>query len=165
MITQSIIFTKEECSNIINLIKNDYKHWKSEDRDYVSHSIYLSEETAWIFDKLKIYFENATGNKIKKMNKNIHFHIFDKGCKFEIHNDLRENRLYGVGSILNDNFEGGDFKFYDADNTILHKLQGNGYIFNSNINHEITTITNGKRYSILWFIKSENILINRNSII
>lgn len=165
MITQTILFTKKECEEIINLAKIDYTHWKSKDRDFVSYSIYFSDETKWIFNKLKTYFEANTGEKIKKIKKNIHFHIFKKGCKFDIHNDLRENRIYGVGTILNDNFGGGDFKFYDDDNTILNKIQGNTYIFDSNINHEITTITDGIRYSMLWFIQSENLVIHHNSII
>jgi hypothetical protein len=165
MIKQNVIFTKDECEKIINFKKINYTDWNEKDRKYISYSILYSDETRWLFDKLKNYFENNTNEKIKNLKKDIHFHIFQKGCKFDIHNDRRESRLYGVGVILNDNFDGGDFKFYNDTDITLNKIQGNTYIFNSDTNHEITEILFGERKSILWFIQRENIIINHNTFI
>ena len=73
--------------------------------------------------------------------------------------------MYGVGVLLNDKFDGGDFKFYDENNTTLDKTLGNAYIFNVETNHEITPIYDGTRYSILWFLQRENIDTNYNSLL
>ena len=165
MIPQKVIFTEEECNQIINFSKIDYTNWDIKDRKYQSYAITHNENTEWLFDRLKQFFEVETNQKIKNIKKTIHFHVFLNGSWFDVHNDERDNRVYGVGVLLNDNFTGGDFKFYDEKNTTLDKVQGNAYIFNVEINHEITPIVDGIRYSILWFLQRENINTNYNSLL
>lgn len=165
MITQKVIFTKEECNQIINFSKIDYTDWDLKDRKYHSSSITYNKNTEWLFERLKNFFEVETNQKIRNIKKTIHFHVFLNGSWFDVHNDVRENRMYGVGVLLNDKFDGGDFKFYDENNTTLDKILGNTYIFNVGTNHEITPIYDGTRYSILWFLQRENIDTNYNSLL
>ena len=73
--------------------------------------------------------------------------------------------MYAVGVLLNDNFFGGDFKMYDKNNTILNKKIGNTYVFDVRLEHEITPITNGERYSLLWFLQNEHIQYITNKLI
>ena len=69
------------------------------------------------------------------------------------------------GVLLNDTFEGGDFKLHTQNEIILDKVMGNTYIFDVRIEHEITPILEGERFSLLWFLKNEHIKTTTNTLI
>ncbi len=165
LINQKLLFDKKECNFIISYFKKNSKHWNIGDRRYTSELIIYSDETKWIFEKLKSYFEFTTELSITNLKKQIHFHKFNKGDWFDKHNDIRDNRLYAVGVLLNDNFEGGDFKLYNNTEITLDKIQGNTYIFDVRIEHEITHILEGERYSLLWFLQNKHIKYIPNKLI
>jgi predicted 2-oxoglutarate/Fe(II)-dependent dioxygenase YbiX len=70
-----------------------------------------------------------------------------------------------VGALLNSDFDGGDFKIYTPQETTLTKNAGNAYVFDVTYEHEITRITNGIKYSIIWFVQDNHIKIKQLSII
>lgn len=164
-LTQKILFNQQECQSIIDTLKSKKQNWDYKDRIYESMSIEYNQNTIWLFDKLQHFFELETQSTIKKIKKTIHFHKFTKGDWFGKHNDIRNNRVYAIGVILNDNFEGGDFKLYNPNEIILNKVVGNTYLFDVRIDHEITPILNGERYSLLWFLQNEHIKIKTNKLI
>jgi hypothetical protein len=159
MINQKILFSKEECESIISYNSINITNWKLEDRNYNSQPINYSLETKWLFDKLKTFVETETNIEIIKIKEKIHFHKFIKKDWFGKHNDIRDDRLYAVGVLLNDNFEGGDFKLYNSNEIILNKVVGNTYIFDASIEHEIAPILEGERFSLLWFLQNDNVKI------
>lgn len=159
MINQKILFSKEECESIISYNSINITNWKLEDRHYNSQPINYSLETKWLFDKLKTFVETETNIEIIKIKEKIHFHKFIKGDWFGKHNDIRDDRLYAVGVLLNDNFEGGDFKLYNPNEIFLNKVVGNTYIFDVSIEHEIAPILEGERFSLLWFLQNDNVNI------
>lgn len=159
LLKQKQLFSKEECDLIINLSKINFQNWNKFDRSYNSYAIENTENTNWIFDKLKKYVESENEIKIKTIKKQIHFHTFVKGDWFGKHNDVRDDRIYAVGVLLNDNFDGGDFKMYNPNEIILDKVIGNTYLFDVRIEHEITPILEGERYSLLWFLQNTNVKI------
>lgn len=162
MILQKEIFSKDECDTIIDSVKKiETFEWQKPDRKYTSSQIYKSNETIWIFDKLKNYFESETNNKLLNNIERIHFHKFTINNFFNIHNDLRDERLFSIGVILNDEYEGGEFVLYGNEKTLINKTIGNCYIFDAGIPHEILEITNGTRYSIIVFIKKDNIIFKK----
>lgn len=165
MIKEQVLFSKKECDLILNIIKIDTQVWNFKDRKYHSQPITYSLETKWLFDKLKKFFEEQSNIIIKKNKEVIHFHKFVKGDWFDKHNDVRDRRLYAVGVLLNDEFEGGDFKLYIPNEVVLDKVIGNTYIFDVRIEHEITPILKGERYSLLWFLENEYIKIETNKLI
>ena len=165
ILKESVLFSKEECQNIIDENQSHETNWNMRDRNYNSFTIEYSLNNKWIFDKLKSFFKLQTNLKFIKNKEQIHFHKFIKGDWFGLHNDVREKRLYAVGVLLNDNFEGGDFKLYNPNEIILNKVIGNTYIFDVRIDHEITPILEGERYSLLWFLESDNIKMNINNLI
>lgn len=165
LLKQKQLFSKEECDLIINLSKINFQNWNKFDRSYNSYAIENTENTNWIFDKLKKYVESENEIKIKTIKKQIHFHTFVKGDWFGKHNDVRDDRIYAVGVLLNDNFDGGDFKMYNPNEVVLNKIIGNTYLFDVKIEHEITEILNGVRFSLLWFLQTKNIKFNTNSLI
>jgi hypothetical protein len=165
MIKQNKLFSKEECQSIIFYGSNNITDWDNNDRKYHSQPIPYSLETKWLFDKLKTFFEEQSKIQIKKNKEVIHFHKFTKGDWFGKHNDVRDNRLYAVGVLLNDDFSGGDFKLYNPNEIILDKVIGNTYLFDVRIDHEITSILEGERYSLLWFLQSKHIKTPTNTLI
>lgn len=165
IINQKILFTKEECESIISYNNTYITNWNMGDRKYNSQPINYSLETKWLFDKLKDFVEMETNIRIRTIKKTIHFHKFTKGDWFGKHNDVRDNRLYAVGVLLNDDFSGGDFKLYNPNEIILNKVIGNTYLFDVRIDHEITPILDGERYSLLWFLENEHIKIEINKLI
>lgn len=157
LISQKVLFSKEECDSIIKLEKMNHQSWKNIDREYKSCTIVFNDTTSWIFERLKTFFEESTNYSILKLKEEIHFHIFNTENWFGIHNDTRNNRLFSIGVLLNNNFDGGDFKLYNPDEIIINKIPGNSYIFDVSISHEITQIQLGIRYSLIWFMDNNNI--------
>jgi hypothetical protein len=70
-----------------------------------------------------------------------------------------------VGVLLSDDFEGGDFKFYNPGECTLLKKIGNTYVFDTRIEHEILPILSGERYSLLWFLQKEHIKFDINKLL
>lgn len=165
LIKQKHLFSDEECKNILLNINSNITNWNSIDRKYDSQVIIYSLKTKWIFEKLKSFVELETDIRIEKLKNQIHYHTFKKGDWFGKHNDVRDNRIYAVGVLLNDSFEGGEFKLYDLDEYVLNKSTGNTYIFDVNVEHEITPILEGERHSMLWFLQIEHIKIEKNKLI
>jgi hypothetical protein len=158
MIIQKILFSKEECDDIINIHKVNSQKWKNYDREYKSFSIILNGETEWIFSKMKNFFEKESGLQIETIKNEVHFHVFKTNDWFGVHNDARNNRLFSLGVLLNDDFDGGEFKLYlQGEEIVLEKKVGNTYIFDAAISHEVTPIQYGIRYSLIWFIQNNNV--------
>lgn len=165
LINQKLLFNKEECDLIINLSKINFQNWNKLDRNYNSYAIQYNETTNWIFDKLKYFFETETDIQIKTIKKQIHFHTFKNGQWFGKHNDNRDNRIYAIGVLLNDNFKGGDFKLYNPNEIVLDKIAGNTYLFDVKIKHKITEVKNKDRYSLIWFLQNENLKLNNEKLL
>ena len=159
ILKEKILFSEEECQSIIwDENKNINNHSYVSDRRYNSQPINYSEDTKWIFEKISEFFQEETKLKITTVKNKIHFHKFVAGDWFGKHNDAIDNRVYAVGVLLNENFEGGDFKLYNPNEYTLNKTVGNTYIFESKIEHEITPILSGERYSLLWFLQKDNLI-------
>lgn len=165
LVNQRVLFSVEECNLIIDLNKSNLKEWILKDRSYNSYAIDYNKSTEWIFNKLKLFFESETNLEVQKLKNQIHFHRFNKEDWFDKHNDVRDNRVYAIGVLLNSSFEGGDFKLYYPVEQTLNKVTGNAYVFNVEIEHEITPITEGERYSLVWFLQKEHIKFQTNKLI
>lgn len=161
LLKEKIIFTKEECESILSYNTNFNKNWEKYDRKYNSQSINYSLKTKWLFNRLIEFTEAVCDIEIKKIKEIIHFHKFVKGDWFDKHNDILDNRIYAVGVLLNNNFEGGEFNLYNPIKQSLNKIIGNTYLFDVRIEHEITPILTGERYSLLWFLQKEHIKTNK----
>lgn len=159
ILKEEVLFSEKECKSIIwDETKNTNNHLYSRDRRYNSQPINYNESTKWIFEKLHGFFEKETNLTITNIKNKIHFHKFVSGDWFGKHNDAIDNRVYAVGVLLNDNFIGGDFKLYNPNEHTLNKTVGNTYIFESKMEHEITPILSGERYSLLWFLQKDNLI-------
>jgi hypothetical protein len=163
MIVEKILFSKEECDDIINMHKVNSQKWKNNDREYKSFSIILNEETEWIFSKMKNFFEEESGVVMQIMKNEVHFHVFETNHWFGKHNDARDNRLFSLGVLLNEDFEGGEFNLYhQGKEIVLEKKVGNTYIFDVAISHEVKPLLKGNRYSLIWFIQNNHVKVKSN---
>ena len=81
---------------------------------------------------------------------------YPEGCFYIQHTDSFKARPRAISCsfILNDDFEGGEFAFFDRE--LKYKLEkGDAIMFPSNFMypHEVMPVTKGTRYSIVtWFI-------------
>lgn len=68
--------------------------------------------------------------------------------------------------LLNDNFEGGDFLAYDSKDKLytLDKKAGNVLIGDPTMYHEVTKVTKGERYSLICFIRQDQLKLKRTVI-
>ena len=151
MVVQKVLFDEYECDEILSLYKNNHKNWFMHDRKYNSYEIFREMKNDFFFKKLKLFFEDKTTYTLINF-ESIYFHLFEKGDFFSVHNDKKNERVFGLGVLLNQNFIGGDFKFYLNEEFKIDKIAGNAYFFDVNHMHEITKITEGVRFSLLSFI-------------
>lgn len=165
LLTEKNLFNKEECNEIINYKIYNQKNWKSPNRSYTSYDLLYDDNTKWIYDRLENFFSTETNIEFDHVKKNIHYHKFVIGDKFDLHDDDMRQRLYGVGVILNDNYKGGDFIFYKPKKTFINKDIGNSFIYDVRIKQHIKQINFGEFHYLLWFIERENLKIEKNHLL
>jgi hypothetical protein len=173
---EKILFSKEECHNIISLSKelgqvnpfgkHDYiSKNKNLDVNYKVWVIDRNNKTQWIFDKMFLYFTNKTNIKIKKELDKIYIHKYIKGQKFEKHADTYyKTQIHNIGVCLNDDYDGGEFVLYNPEEP-LPKEVGTIYTFPSVRFHEVKEILKGERWSIIGFLHIDNLDFSKKSII
>lgn len=116
----------------------------------IDHKIFLSINNVFkfLYTKYKtMSVKTDTGYELLK---------YDKGGFYKQHTDSFENnyREISCSICLNDDYEGGEFAFFDQ--KIKHKLKkGSAILFPSNFMfpHQILPVTKGTRYSIITWLK------------
>lgn len=161
MLKQSILFTKEECDYIISL-KNKYPllgdngRWEEfDDFRYKFYTLEYTTDIDWIIKRMCDYFEKEMNLHIFFRPTKLNMHHYTIGDEFGKHIDTGTPiKEWNVGIILNEDFEGGDYIIYDENDNliVIDKKIGNVCIFQSQIPHQVTPITNGERWAIAMFI-------------
>jgi hypothetical protein len=161
------MFTKEECDIIISYkdffpIKTTTGGYPGYDKvQYTGWHIINGPETKWMFNRLFSEFTKQTGIELIDFPYRFGLHKYVQGEMFTRHNDSGyQNRIWNIGTNLNDEYTGGDFWLYNPD-IILPKTPGEIYTFESTREHEVKMITSGVRWSLIMFIWSEHIKKNK----
>ena len=163
MFIQEVIFNKEECDKIITNHLNHPKPYyaeneKRKDIKYIAYTINPKEEGRWIFDKLKDFFTKNTGIEIIGVPEKMYLHHYNINDGFKKHWDKNKpEREWNIGIQLNDGFVGGDFNLFFENKITIDKIEGNTYIFKSEVFHEVTPITEGERWSLIVFLHYDHI--------
>jgi flagellar basal body rod protein FlgC len=126
--------------------------------DYNICEVKRGETTQWFFDLISEFLKNDyPNNKIKKGNY-FYAHEFFTGAKFTKHIDKERQNDWAlvIGAKLNNDFNGGKLLTYNPDSELATEM-GVIYKMNSNTLHEVTEVTEGTRYSFVYFITHDEL--------
>jgi predicted 2-oxoglutarate/Fe(II)-dependent dioxygenase YbiX len=162
----------EEFSDETEWQKTVIGNGKVNDKIRTAETVVLSyphviEKNPKVRAKLDKYIFASAGFAIKKYNEKFPLALIEEDSGYELlrykegqfyiqHIDSFKSRPRAVSCsfILNDDYEGGEFAFFDRE--LVYKLKkGSCIMFPSNFMypHEIMPVTSGTRYSIItWFI-------------
>jgi predicted 2-oxoglutarate/Fe(II)-dependent dioxygenase YbiX len=128
---------------------------------------HVIEKNPKVRSKLDKYIFVSAGLAIKKYNEKFPLALIEEDSGYELLR-YKENQFYTTHTdsfkirpravscsfVLNDDYEGGEFAFFDRE--LVYKLKkGSCIMFPSNFMypHEIMPVTSGTRYSIVtWFV-------------
>jgi len=110
----------------------------------------------WIkyLDQPKYFFTHLLKTNLK-FSHNYRIMKYGTGAKIHPHSDYYPTIFGSISFNLNDDYEGGEFKFFNGNYTVkLNK--GDALIFPADYFwvHEVTSVTKGNRYSINSFLGS-----------
>lgn len=172
---QDIIFTKQDCKNILDsatefnkaklMIKrgNQYEDYVNEKKRNNTASYIQVKRGDVAFDKLNNAIKNF-GFEFKSDSLDAGILKYVAGNFIFKHNDLPkegEKRRFCVVGQLNesDDYNGGDFLYWLGNEEYkMNRSIGNVIIFNPEILHEVTLIESGIRHSIVIWINQEDLL-------
>lgn len=179
IVTFDKIITDALCDAVL-LEFSDEEEWEKtvvgegriEDKIRTAETIGISfsqiiEKNSKVRGDLDKYLFTCAGLALKKYNEKFPLALVEEDSGYELlrykegqfytqHTDSFKARPRAVSCsfILNDNYEGGEFAFFDRE--LKYKLKkGSCIMFPSNFMypHEIMPVTSGIRYSIItWFI-------------
>jgi len=170
--------TNEECNQILNFSLNNLvlqpaeiinSHTDGESNDirksnvtfypyYKNFPFLLEKITKLLHDNI-----NVKGFNLNYINSEFQFTEYNVGDFFDWHKDTYQNkvtefnRYCSIVIQLNDTYENGDLELItpDGDNIIVEKGIGNLIIFLANMEHQVTPITNGNRYTLVNWVGLE----------
>jgi predicted 2-oxoglutarate/Fe(II)-dependent dioxygenase YbiX len=162
----------EEFSDETEWQKTVVGNGKVNDKIRTAETVVLSyphviEKNPKVRAKLDKYVFASAGFAIKKYNEKFPLALIEEDSGYELlrykenqfytqHTDSFKDRPRAVSCsfALNDDYEGGEFAFFDRE--LVYKLKkGSCIMFPSNFMypHEIMPVTSGTRYSIItWFV-------------
>ena len=169
------------CQKLINLGKgkwNEAQTWGSKSKNKPLDDIRKSDVVwiidQWVYDLIWPYMINANEQAGWKYNivaaedcqvtryTEDGFYLWHKdgmGSHYEVHDEPDNKFLHGnvrklsMSIILNDEYEGGDFEIIGLKEPLPRLEKGTIIVFPSFIEHRVTPVTKGTRYSLVaWFV-------------
>ncbi len=163
--------TNEECDSIVKeFSKSNLEtagigaNFIGEELKQIRDSQIILANIDWVKDRLKIVLNKEIqlkGYELDNIEK-FQFTKYDTDGHYDWHTDVGLNFEYRFCSIviqLNDEYEGGELLYKDFNNNEIEfgKGVGNLFIFKSTIEHKVSPITEGVRYSLVSWIKLKEI--------
>jgi len=164
MIVQQILFTKEECNSILELATT----WNKSSVIYQKNAgsvVNLSRRNSLESNITNIdTLSDIILNKLSKFDiislpTNNQIIKYNKGSYFKIHKDRGEataDRMLTLIIQLSDenNYTGAELL---VEGSVVSKEIGNLILFDSGLEHEVTSLLSGERYVFIAWITKENI--------
>lgn len=179
-IEQKVLFTVDECNYLKTLFNDDnFKRSRvsvNNDKDNEYSDVRTSEDIFLTFesDKKNILINKLTDMGIVGIPHSFSVLRYDIGQQFKKHRDNSgshskryDKRFKTVVIQLSDevDYEGGDLVIYnDGKEMVASKKIGNTIIFHSSLEHELKTLTNGRRYSIVFWLEKEHLNLKHDLI-
>tara|TARA_R110000824_G_C15214462_1_gene676984 strand:+ start:1661 stop:2335 length:675 start_codon:yes stop_codon:yes gene_type:complete len=115
---------------------------------------YIAEETNRVFNYDLWEFEHHKNSFIQESPQLLKYEAPSTG--YDWHHDLGNGdaaeRKASISIFLNDDYEGGEFCFFDKGEVIAPSSVGNAVAFSSFIPHRVKPITKGVRWSLVAWI-------------
>lgn len=109
---------------------------------------------------------SVNGYEIKWNNKGYQFTSYGKRDYYNWHTDEGHERYCSVVILLNDNYDGGLLELMVENKIVkIEPKRGNAVIFLSNLNHRVTEVLEGTRYSLVNWLTLTPIEGRKKSII
>lgn len=152
------LFTKEECLEMIKNAEQENKWQRNEKKtkhSYFTAPLLLNETQTekvkkYCKEYLNLDVENISLGILKYLPNDFFSRHFDKMSNYEFNSDF----IYNVNMRLNDDYVGGDFYL---DDKLFNQDIGMVYHYPSTTYHEVTKVTEGIRYSALFYIRERDL--------
>jgi PKHD-type hydroxylase len=158
----------EVCQKLINLGQGNWNRAAAVNKsDYVRKSDIVWIKEQWVYDLISPYMFSANEQAGWKYNITAaqdcqvtrytkdgfyNWHIDGMGSHSEVQDDGNTRKL-SMSVILNSDYEGGDFEMRDLESKIPRLEKGSIIVFPSFLEHRVTPVTEGIRYSLVtWFV-------------
>jgi len=165
---------KDTCKQIIDLGKGKWGKGTVGQKEVVDTKIRKSDvvwsNDEWLFDICWGFLHAANQNsnwnfeisscesmQVTKYKTNGYYNFHQDGNGFTRFNNPSNKFIHGTTRklsmtiVLNEDYEGGEFEFFQDDNLIKEKT-GTVIVFPSYIVHKVRPVTKGTRYSLVtWF--------------
>ena len=156
------LFTKEECSKILQLsedlkLEESLIHHGEKSPVRQSESYFLPEEDpyTWIYERIGQAFLTVNEKEFNydlTHTEQIQFTKYKKDMFYDKHIDMGLDtfRKLSVSILLNDDYKGGELALHTGSEPDLLKPQtGTAIFFPSYILHEVLPVTEGERNSLV----------------
>jgi len=135
---------------------------------YKKFPFLLEKTTKLLYDNI-----NVKGFGLNYKHSEFQFTEYNVGHFFNWHKDVYEDKITefdrycSIVIQLNDEYENGNLEIQPTNDEIiiLEKGIGNLIIFLSDIQHRVTTITNGNRYTLVNWVGLEKEINNKKTIL
>ena len=157
----------EICQKLINLGKGNWNQAAIVDKsiDTVRKSDIVWTKEQWAYDLISPYMFSANEQagwkynivaaqdcQVTRYTKDGFYgwHLDGMGSHTDLDGEGTTRKL-SMSVILNSDYEGGDFEMRDLESKIPRLEEGSIIVFPSFIEHQVTPVTKGTRYSlVLW---------------
>ena len=177
LISQTILFSKEEC-DYLKTLYNDDDFERSRISSNNKHGGYSSMRTSYgLYLDFKTDERCILSEKLKLIGiikPPTHFSVlrYDVGQEFKKHkdnigdSDIRfQKRFKTIVIQLSDknDYDGGELVIYEGGKEITASSEvGNTIVFHSFMEHEVKKVLKGRRYSIVFWIEKEQLSLNNS---
>lgn len=171
--------TKDECQSLLNYSLNHLNLIRSKIIDDGESVIDTHRKSSVAFNNyenfkflnkkvLDVVIENVSVNGYELVfnERGYQFTSYNPGEYYNWHTDNSNDRYCSVVIQLNDDYEGGDLELVENGKVITFKRGvGNAVVFLSEMNHRVTEVLSGTRYSLVNWLKLKQLKDFKKSMI
>lgn len=150
------------CRYLIDIAET--KNWKTHNTKTYHYQVAHFELDNEIKDIIVSYCKDILKLEISTVNVGII--KYEKDSYFARHQDrlsqskFNKDFLYNINVRLNDDYKGGEFYLNDS---LYHKPVGEIYHYKSSQYHEVKKITEGVRYTAIFYIRERDVIKDLNN--
>lgn len=152
------VYTPAECAAFVDLIERSEPSPANNNLLYRNQDRVIRDDpgvAADLFRRLRPHLPERMGPlRLFGLNDRLRFYRYRPGQRFEPHMDHwyrpneRQITLHTVLVYFNDDFEGGETRFQEQVEQVLHPRRGTVVLFQHKIRHEGCEVRRGTKYAL-----------------